>query len=152
MRPSKLVKCPLEGSDIRSCLRLIRRELHQNANPPRPLSPHIARPCSRRAAEQRDKVAPFQWQLLPCFRPERYHTSRAGDLLHCGISKGLRAAMGQSRPTRSKSHDSASPLRVSKRTICTPSQQVRLVPAPDVSRCSIMKPELFDHLVSAGEK
>src|SRR5262245_13654243 len=116
MRPSKLVKCPLEGSDIRSCLRLIRRELHQNANPPRPLSPHIARPCSRRAAEQRDKVAPFQWQLLPCFRPERYHTSRAGDLLHCGISKGLRAAMGQKRRRWSGGCDGTCPLCSKTRT------------------------------------
>src|SRR5262249_59757635 len=34
------------------------------------------------------------------------------------------SAMGQSRPMRSKSHDRACPLRLSKRTICTPSQQV----------------------------
>jgi len=28
-----------------------------------------------RAAEQRDELAPFQWQHLPCFQPE-YTTSR----------------------------------------------------------------------------
>src|SRR4029077_9698927 len=98
-------KCPLEGSDIRSCLRLIRRELHQNANPPRPdpLSPHVARPCSRRAAEQRDKVAPFQWQTSPVLPTGKIpHLASAGDLLHCGISKGLRAAMGQKRPRWSR--------------------------------------------------
>src|SRR5262249_54442108 len=43
----------------------------------------------------------------------------------------------QSRPTRSKSHDHVCPLRLSKRTICTPSQQVRLVPTTDLSRCSM---------------
>src|SRR5215468_5266245 len=37
---------------------------------------------------------------------------------------------------RSRSHDRACPLRLSKRTICTPSQRVRLVPRVDQSRCS----------------
>jgi len=35
----------------------------------------------------------------------------------------------------SKSHDRACPLRLSKRTICTPSQQVRLVSKADILRC-----------------
>src|SRR5262249_29840333 len=38
------------------------------------------------------------------------------------------SGVGQSRPMRSGSHDRACPLRLSKRTICTPSQQVRSVP------------------------
>src|SRR5262245_28224098 len=39
---------------------------------------------------------------------------------------------GQSRPMRSRSHDRACPLRLSKRTICTPSQQVRLAVIADI--------------------
>src|SRR5262245_23307018 len=46
------------------------------------------------------------------------------------------SVQGQSRPMRSRSHDRACPLRLSKRTIFTPSQQVCLVPRADVSSCS----------------
>ena len=53
------------------------------------------RECS--TAEQRDELAPFQWQCLPCFQPE---DTTARDLLHCGISSGLIVAMGQSRRIR----------------------------------------------------
>src|SRR5262249_42905291 len=38
----------------------------------------------RRTAEQRDELAPFHQQFLPCFEAE---DSTTGDLLHCGISK-----------------------------------------------------------------
>src|SRR5262245_49091185 len=57
---------------------------------------------------------------------------------------------GQSRPTRSKSHDRACPLRLSKRTICTPSRQVRLVNnGPEQMQHD---PRLLDHLIGAHEQ
>src|SRR5262249_10854780 len=49
------------------------------------------------AAEQRDEFAPFHQQFLPCFKAE---DSTAGDLLHCGISKELLSAVGQTLPIR----------------------------------------------------
>src|SRR5262245_7714799 len=52
------------------------------------------RPGGRRAAEQRGELAPFHQQFLPCFEAE---DSTAGDLLHCGISKGRLSAMGHDR-------------------------------------------------------
>src|SRR5262245_30957404 len=36
-----------------------------------------------RTAEERDELAPFHQQFLPCFQPE---DTTAGNLLHCGIS------------------------------------------------------------------
>ena len=48
------------------------------------LRAHRKRPCHRYAAEQRDEIAPFHQQFLPCSEAE---DSTAGDLLHCGISK-----------------------------------------------------------------
>src|SRR5262245_39405199 len=50
----------------------------------------------RRAAEERDELAPFHQQFLPCFEGE---DSTAEDLLHCGISTRLRSARGQTRPS-----------------------------------------------------
>src|SRR5215813_7042561 len=47
-----------------------------------------------RAAEQRDELAAFHQQFLPCFEAE---DSTAGDLLHCGISKEPLSAVGHSR-------------------------------------------------------
>jgi hypothetical protein len=47
-----------------------------------------------RAAEERDELAPFHQQFLPCFEAE---DSTAGDLLHCGISKESLSAVGHER-------------------------------------------------------
>src|SRR5262249_6662859 len=58
--------------------------------------------------EKRDELAPFHQQFFPCFEAE---DSIAGDLLHCGISKEPSSAVGQKRPTRSKPHHGACPLR-----------------------------------------
>src|SRR5262249_47382698 len=78
-----------------------------------------------RAAEQRDEVAPFHWPMTSLAPTEKIPQLDYGRrLLHRGILADLMSQMGQSRPTRSKSHDRACPLRLSKRTICTPSQQV----------------------------
>jgi hypothetical protein len=52
--------------------------------------PHIFDHC--RAAMERDELAPFHQQFLPCFEAE---DSTAGDLLHCGISKEPLSAVGQ---------------------------------------------------------
>jgi hypothetical protein len=52
------------------------------------------RPRCRRAAEQRDELAAFHQQFLPCFEAE---DSTAGDLPHCGISKEPLSAVGQNR-------------------------------------------------------
>src|SRR5262245_19635206 len=60
------------------------RDYHADAPPLGLLRPPHSRP-RRRSAEQRDEVAPFQWQCLPCFQPEDI---TARDLLHCGISSG----------------------------------------------------------------
>src|SRR5262249_16198597 len=38
------------------------------------------------AGEQRDELAPFQWQCLPCIQPR---DTTAGNLLQCGILSGL---------------------------------------------------------------
>jgi len=83
----------------------------------------------------------FTAPVPPVLPTERIVTSAtAVDLLRCGISIWPTSAGGQSRPMTSRSHDRACPLRLSKRTICTPSQQVRFVPNPDLSRCSKPKP------------
>jgi hypothetical protein len=58
------------------------------------LRPRRQRPRGCRAAEQRDELAPFHQQFLPCFEAE---DSTAGDLLHCGISKEPLSAMGPGR-------------------------------------------------------
>src|SRR5262249_55876519 len=94
-----------------------------------------------RAAEQRDELAPFHQQFLPCFEAE---DSTAGDLLHCGISKKPLSAVGHFRrfgvlPT----HAASASLR--KRTNCTPFRQVsfahkrrfRSDPLPIVTRASV---------------
>jgi hypothetical protein len=47
------------------------------------------------AAFQRDEIAPFHQQFLPCFEAE---DSTAGDLLHCGISKEPLPVIGFSTP------------------------------------------------------
>src|SRR5215472_15221244 len=52
------------------------------------------RPGGRRAAEQRDELAPFHQQFLPCFEAE---DSTAGNLLHCGITKEPLSAVDQGR-------------------------------------------------------
>ena len=56
------------------------------------------------------------------------------------------STLGQSRRIRTFATLLACPLRLSKRTICTPSQQVRLVPLAAVSDRS-KEASLFDHLV-----
>jgi hypothetical protein len=58
------------------------------------LRPRGKRPRRSGAAEQRDEVASFQSQRLPCFRPE---DTTAGNLLHCGISIPPMTAKGQTR-------------------------------------------------------
>src|SRR5262249_40892028 len=66
----------------------------------------------RRAAEQRDEVAPFQWQRLPCFRTKRI----AHDgLLRCGISIHLMSGSGHERQIDRLATWAAFPLRPRKR-------------------------------------
>jgi putative ABC transport system substrate-binding protein len=55
------------------------------------------RPRDCCAAEQRDELAPFHQQFLPCFEAQ---DSTAGDLPHCGISKEPSSAVGHSRHSR----------------------------------------------------
>src|SRR5262249_5137114 len=78
------------------------------------LRPRRERP-RRRAADERDELAPFHQQFIPCFEAE---DSIAGDLLHCGISKEPLSTMGHSviaakwrfvRQKRSFTPPSASP-------------------------------------------
>jgi hypothetical protein len=73
------------------------------------------RPRGRGAADERDELAPFHQQFIPCFEAE---DSIAGDLLHCGISKEPLSTMGHSviaakrrfvRQKRSFTPPSASP-------------------------------------------
>src|SRR5262245_61005113 len=65
------------------------------------LRPRRERPRRRRAAEQRDELAPFQWPMSPVLPTGRIaHLGGAGDLLHCGISSRTMAAMGQTRSFR----------------------------------------------------
>src|SRR5262249_59724501 len=68
---------------------------------------------TRRTAEQRDELAPFHQQFLPCSEAE---DSTAEDLLHCGISKEPLSAMGHQRPMRPKPYHGACPLCPRKRT------------------------------------
>src|SRR5262245_16019521 len=82
------------------------------------LRAHRERP-HRRAAEQRDEVAAFHQQFLPCFEAE---DSTAADLLHCGISSGLRAATGSiatDRHTRDAHAMSALPPIAYKHSHCS---------------------------------
>jgi hypothetical protein len=58
-----------------------------------PLRPRCEGP-RRRAAEQRDELAPFHQQLLPWFEAE---DSTGGGLPHCGISKEPLSALGHFR-------------------------------------------------------
>src|SRR5262249_31703284 len=76
------------------------------------------RPRGSGAAEQRDELAPFHQQFLPCFEAE---DSTAGDLLHCGISIGPMSAMGQKRRRPSLGVSRACPLCSRKRQCGSPS-------------------------------
>ena len=59
------------------------------------------RPC-RRAAEQRDEVAPFHCPMPPMLPTKRIaHLSYGKRLLRCGLSVRLMLQMGQSLPTHS---------------------------------------------------
>src|SRR6516164_10226765 len=70
------------------------------------------RPRRRRAAEQRDEIAPFQWPMSPVLPTGRIaHLGGAGDLLHCGISSRAMAALGHSRQIDSLVTLAACPLR-----------------------------------------
>jgi hypothetical protein len=56
--------------------------------------PRCERPRGSHTAEQRDEIAAFHQQILPCFEPD---DSTAGDLLHCGISIRPMSAAGHER-------------------------------------------------------
>jgi hypothetical protein len=88
------------------------------------------------------------------------HPARAGWLslrrggrppVHCGKSISPMSAVGQSRPWRSKPQHRACPLRSRKRTSSRSSRYVRLVPIPDMSRCSKLS-SLFNHFAGGGEQ
>src|SRR5262249_44825457 len=89
-------------------------------------------PRSSRAAEQRDELAPFHQQFLPCFEAE---DSTAGDLLHCGISGPSMSALGQERTSPAYLAMSALPLKADKAQTCW---HVRFVPKADISANSIV--------------
>src|SRR5262249_26708421 len=104
------------------------------------------RPRNRRTAEQRDELAPFHQQFLPCFEAE---DSTAGNLLHCGISKEPLSAVGHFRQIG---------------TLQTP-RDVRFAPRADIDRrdgnvrfvlkadsCIATKNNLLDNLVGACEE
>src|SRR5215831_4498698 len=83
----------------------------------RRLRPRPERPRSS-AAEQRDELAPFHRQFLPCFEAE---DSTAGDLLHCGNSKELLSAVGcQLRPSLPKPHVPLRPESDLHKSRCDP--------------------------------
>src|SRR5262245_13278798 len=83
-------------------------------SPPGFLRARRERPRDRSAAEQRDELAPFQWQRLPCFQPE---DTTARDLLHCGISSGLMVALWVNSRCSVIAHPG--PLYPRKRTSCS---------------------------------
>src|SRR5262249_41783647 len=70
------------------------------------LRPRAKRPRGR-AAKQRNELAPFHRQFLPCFEAE---DSIAGDLPHCGISAPSMTALGHQRPVATPAAVAPCPL------------------------------------------
>src|SRR5262249_37935156 len=69
-------------------------------------APRPKRPRGR-AAKQRNELAPFHRQFLPCFEAE---DSIAGDLPHCGISAPSMTALGHQRPVATPAAVAPCPL------------------------------------------
>ena len=91
------------------------------------------RPRRRRAAEQRNELAPFQWPMSPVLPTGRIaHLGGAGDLLHCGISSRAMAALGHSRQIDSLVTLAACPLRSESGQIAVNLSIVRFVPKADI--------------------
>src|SRR5262249_1394058 len=86
-------------------------------------------PDGRRAAEQRDELAPFQCPKPPVLPTEKIaHLSYDRRLLRCGISIRPLTAMGHQRPRLLMPRVLECPLRPRKRTCVSALRYVRLVP------------------------
>jgi hypothetical protein len=88
--PAQVAQSLLKGSDPQSRLWIIGGERHEHADVPHPLRllrPRRERPCSHRAAEQRDELAPMsliEWRPIPASR-ERTPGYRIGQIQSGGI-------------------------------------------------------------------
>src|SRR5262249_19604749 len=123
LHPAELAETVTECRNVALSLRVALGIAHQHTNSPHPvgLLPTRRERPGRRAAEERDEIAPFHQQFFPCFEAE---DSTAGDLLHCGISGASMSAMGQTRAGQARAMSAS--LR--KQTNTPTSRYVRFVP------------------------
>jgi hypothetical protein len=123
LRPSVQPNCWSACANARSAgLRFrIVRERHEHADAPHAfglLRPRRQRPADRRAAKQRDEIAPFHCPMPPVLPTERIaHLSYGRRLPRCGISTGLCRLWVEMRRTRIEHILSAlPPLATEERT------------------------------------
>ena len=94
VRPPELLESLPECGDVGLSFRVTLGIAHQHADPPHPvglLRTRRERPSGRRAAQQRDELAPLHCPMPPVLPTERIaHLGTAGDSCAAGFQDGLR--------------------------------------------------------------
>ena len=150
--PAQFLQPLQERSDAGLRFRIVRDQVREHADATHPLGLLRARrerPRSRRAAEERDELAPFHRRMSPALQTERLaHLGGLGDLLRCGISNRPMSARGHERRFRYLRGTFAYPPRLAVKADI-PDWQVRA--KNGLMHCS-KEHSLFDHFVGNGEQ